>query len=108
MASRALATAPRRAAGVKASDEFEADMKALAERYGVLIEPVYFDLTDAAGVKAGVRTRAKERGVRRGDLKARVKDGPKAGRRARATPLKRAPGPRRITAWGYRRAALLR
>ena len=38
----------------KVSDEFEADMKALAERYGVLIEPVYFDLTEASGVKAGI------------------------------------------------------
>ena len=38
----------------KATDEFETDMKALAEQYGVMVEPVYFDLTDAAGVKAGI------------------------------------------------------
>ena len=36
----------------KASDEFEADMKALTERYSVLVEPVYFDFTPAADRKS--------------------------------------------------------
>ena len=35
--------------------EFEADMAALAAQTGVRITPVYFDLTDEAAVKAGVR-----------------------------------------------------
>ena len=45
----------------KPSDEFEADMQALAEKYGVQIEPIYFELTDAAAVKAGIMRIASEK-----------------------------------------------
>ena len=34
---------------------FEADMAGLAEKYGVWIEPVYFDLTDAVQMKQAVK-----------------------------------------------------
>ena len=48
----------------KPSEEFERDMAGVAERCGVWIEPVYFDLTDAAAVKAGVmRIAAEKRNV---------------------------------------------
>ena len=40
----------------KQDDAFEADMAALAERYGVWIKPIYFDVTDDATVCAGVKS----------------------------------------------------
>ena len=46
------------------SEAFERDMAGIAERLNVKIEPVYFDLTDAAAVKAGVmRIAAAKRSV---------------------------------------------
>ncbi|MBR5837251.1 MAG: SDR family oxidoreductase [Victivallales bacterium] len=45
----------------KPSEAFEADMKALAEKNDVVIEPVYFDLTDVAAVKAGIMLFASEK-----------------------------------------------
>jgi 3-oxoacyl-[acyl-carrier protein] reductase len=40
----------------KETEEFTRDLAELAERTGVTITPVYFDLTDSEQVKAGVRT----------------------------------------------------
>ncbi|GAB2853554.1 3-oxoacyl-[acyl-carrier-protein] reductase [Pseudoduganella ginsengisoli] len=40
----------------KETEEFTRDLAELAERTGVAITPVYFDLTDSEQVKAGVRT----------------------------------------------------
>ena len=39
----------------KETPEFLADMIALAERYGVVIDPVFFDLTDRVGMKTAVQ-----------------------------------------------------
>lgn len=36
-------------------EAFEADMAGLAEKYGVWIKPVYFDLADSAGMEAAVK-----------------------------------------------------
>lgn len=38
----------------KQDDAFEADMAELAQKYGVWIKPVYFDMTDEAEMKAAV------------------------------------------------------
>jgi len=38
----------------KPSNEFEREMAGIAEKFAVWIEPIYFDLTDAAAVKAGI------------------------------------------------------
>lgn len=37
------------------SDEFEQDMAALAEKYGVRIKPVYFDLSDSKEIERGMK-----------------------------------------------------
>ena len=37
------------------TDEFEAYCKSLKEQYGVIVEPVYFELTDKAQVQAAVK-----------------------------------------------------
>ena len=39
----------------KETPEFLADMAAVAERHGVVIEPVFFDMTDAPAMKAAVK-----------------------------------------------------
>ena len=38
----------------KPSETFEHDMAEVAEKNGVIVKPVYFDLTDADAVKAGI------------------------------------------------------
>lgn len=42
-------------------EAFEADMAALAARYGVWIKPVYFDLTDEERIKEGIKTILREK-----------------------------------------------
>ncbi len=42
-------------------DDFEKDIKALAEKNGVWIEPVYFDLSDEESVKTGIQQIIKEK-----------------------------------------------
>lgn len=39
----------------KQTGEFEADMASLAEKYGVWIKPVYFDLSDSAQIDRGMK-----------------------------------------------------
>ena len=51
----------------KETPEFAADMKSVAEKYRVEIEPLYFDLTDHEAMKAAIMTIAAEkRRARRG------------------------------------------
>lgn len=40
----------------KFDDTFEEDMQALAEKYGISIWPVYFDVTDEQGMKAAIHS----------------------------------------------------
>ena len=43
------------------NDAFEADMQSIAEKYGVTIWPVFFDVTDEAQVKQAVQTIRKQK-----------------------------------------------
>ena len=45
----------------KEDEAFAADMAALSEKCGTWIEPVYFDLMDAAGMRGAMRMIAKEK-----------------------------------------------
>ncbi len=49
------------ACGRKKNDEFEADMKILADKYNVWIEPIYFDMSDESSVKSGIQQIIKEK-----------------------------------------------